>query len=239
MLRTQAQGNAGRRRRRPCRYDAPALDLDELLHQYSVQLRDSDFVSANGQSASLDQPLTDGATYTVMRVGDGDRAAHGAIPRRRPRPSRTRPRPVGDNRTVAGRAGTLTITEVVTRRTASSSGRTIVSKVPLVAAVPTIHYYGTKADPMWDRIAACETGGNWGFVGPSFSGGLGFFNGTWDAFGGRKFAPNAGPRDEGAADHRRHGDPEEGRNQRLGLRAQARLREVDAAPLPSRSARER
>ena len=45
---------------------------------------------------------------------------------------------------------------------------------------------------MWDRIAACETGGNWGFIGPSYSGGLGFFNGTWDAFGGRKFAPNAG-----------------------------------------------
>jgi hypothetical protein len=45
---------------------------------------------------------------------------------------------------------------------------------------------------MWDRIAACETGGNWGFVGPEFSGGLGFYNGTWDAFGGRKYAPNAG-----------------------------------------------
>jgi len=59
-------------------------------------------------------------------------------------------------------------------------------------AVPTIHYYGTRADPMWDRIAACETGGNWGFVGPQFSGGLGFYNGTWDSFGGRKFAPNAG-----------------------------------------------
>jgi hypothetical protein len=29
-------------------------------------------------------------------------------------------------------------------------------------------------------------------VGPVFSGGLGFYNGTWDQFGGREFASNAG-----------------------------------------------
>jgi hypothetical protein len=28
--------------------------------------------------------------------------------------------------------------------------------------------------------------------GARFSGGLGFYNGTWDAFGGREFASNAG-----------------------------------------------
>jgi len=84
------------------------------------------------------------------------------------------------------------VTEEVRRVNGVATSRTTISKVPIVAAVPTIHYYGTKANPMWDRIAACETSGNWGFVGPSFSGGLGFFNGTWDAFGGRKYASNAG-----------------------------------------------
>lgn len=44
----------------------------------------------------------------------------------------------------------------------------------------------------WDAIARCETGGNWRMQGPRFSGGLGFANTTWNGFGGREFAPNAG-----------------------------------------------
>lgn len=44
----------------------------------------------------------------------------------------------------------------------------------------------------WDAIARCETGGNWSMQGPRFSGGLGFYNGSWNAFGGREFASNAG-----------------------------------------------
>ncbi len=47
-------------------------------------------------------------------------------------------------------------------------------------------------DAVWDRLAQCETGGNWSMRGARYSGGLGFYNGTWDAFGGREFAPNAG-----------------------------------------------
>ena len=70
--------------------------------------------------------------------------------------------------------------------------REIVSRVPTTVAQPTITYYGTKADPMWDKIADCETGSNWGMIGPEFSGGLGFYNGTWDQFGGREFASNPG-----------------------------------------------
>jgi hypothetical protein len=47
-------------------------------------------------------------------------------------------------------------------------------------------------DAVWDRLAQCETGGNWSMRGSRFSGGLGFYNRTWDSFGGREFAPNAG-----------------------------------------------
>ena len=47
-------------------------------------------------------------------------------------------------------------------------------------------------DSIWDRIAACETQGNWSMRGPSFSGGVGFANSTWSSFGGTQFAPNAG-----------------------------------------------
>jgi hypothetical protein len=47
-------------------------------------------------------------------------------------------------------------------------------------------------DSMWDRIAACETQGNWSMRGPSFSGGVGFSNAAWSSWGGSEFAPNAG-----------------------------------------------
>jgi resuscitation-promoting factor RpfA len=37
----------------------------------------------------------------------------------------------------------------------------------------------------WDRIAACESGGNWGTAtGNGYYGGLQFSMGTWKAFGG-------------------------------------------------------
>ncbi len=54
----------------------------------------------------------------------------------------------------------------------------------------------------WDGIAKCETSWDsrnpnkgqawWGMTGSTYSGGLGFYNGTWDSFGGREFASNAG-----------------------------------------------
>ena len=53
-------------------------------------------------------------------------------------------------------------------------------------------YYRPKTGVNWDGIARCETGGNWSMRGASYSGGLGFYNGTWNSFGGRQFASNAG-----------------------------------------------
>lgn len=50
----------------------------------------------------------------------------------------------------------------------------------------------SSRDSIWDRIAACETQGNWSMRGPSFSGGVGFSNAAWSSWGGAEFAPNAG-----------------------------------------------
>ncbi len=44
----------------------------------------------------------------------------------------------------------------------------------------------------WERLAECESGGNWrANTGNGFYGGLQFSDGTWDAFGGEKFAGRA------------------------------------------------
>ena len=41
----------------------------------------------------------------------------------------------------------------------------------------------------WERVAMCEEGGDWGFDGSEFSGGLGISRTNWDAYGGTEFAP--------------------------------------------------
>ena len=45
---------------------------------------------------------------------------------------------------------------------------------------------------VWDRVAACESGGNWSInTGNGFYGGLQFTSQTWQGFGGGKYAANA------------------------------------------------
>lgn len=49
-----------------------------------------------------------------------------------------------------------------------------------------------EADPNWDAIAQCESGGNWAInTGNGFSGGLQFTPSTWRAYGGTGAAENA------------------------------------------------
>ena len=44
----------------------------------------------------------------------------------------------------------------------------------------------------WDKIAACESGGNWSInTGNGYSGGLQFSPSTWSGYGGRKYAASA------------------------------------------------
>jgi hypothetical protein len=45
---------------------------------------------------------------------------------------------------------------------------------------------------VWDRLARCESGGNWHInTGNGYYGGLQFSGSTWRAFGGGKFARSA------------------------------------------------
>ncbi len=55
------------------------------------------------------------------------------------------------------------------------------------AAAPAV-----PSDSVWDRIAACESGGNWADnTGNGYSGGLQFSPSTWRAYGGGAYAPYA------------------------------------------------
>lgn len=47
-------------------------------------------------------------------------------------------------------------------------------------------------DSDWDRLAQCESGGNWAInTGNGYHGGLQFSPSTWDAYGGQKYAATA------------------------------------------------
>ena len=116
----------------------------------------------------------------------------------------------GKTRTLkAGRVGAKVVTYLDTRvdgRLESHTSRT--SRITILP-VTRILAVGTKARPaprartsagggstvnaaMWDRVAQCESGGNWSInTGNGYYGGLQFDLGTWTSNGGGRFAPRA------------------------------------------------
>jgi hypothetical protein len=82
-------------------------------------------------------------------------------------------------------------------RAPSTTGRTIartalagaVAGAPLLAAAPAAN---AAPDSVWDRVAQCESSGNWNInTGNGFFGGLQFTSSTWRAFCGAHFAGSA------------------------------------------------
>ncbi|QUH03250.1 transglycosylase family protein [Saccharopolyspora erythraea] len=63
-----------------------------------------------------------------------------------------------------------------------------IAAAPLAAAVPA----GAASASTWDRLAQCESTGNWNAdTGNGFSGGLQFTASTWAAYGGTQYASKA------------------------------------------------
>lgn len=171
--------------------DVPVLDVNELLAKYSVELGNEDYVLRGTEPVNRDTRIVDGDSFNVVRVGrevEHVNEAYTLDPERLPDHNLE----VGKTRVVPGFGGVMSVTYELTRRNGEAVERKLLSRVPVAVARPTVTYYGTKADPMWDRIALCETGSNWGLVGEEYSGGLGIYNRTWDGWGGRDFASNAG-----------------------------------------------
>jgi hypothetical protein len=82
-------------------------------------------------------------------------------------------------------------------RKPSNTGRTV-AKFALTGAVlgvTGVAFGGTAAaapDSDWDRLAQCESGGNWAInTGNGYHGGLQFAPSTWNAYGGGDYAPTA------------------------------------------------
>ena len=70
-------------------------------------------------------------------------------------------------------------------------GAAVAGSASLAAGV-AVSAPAEAAGNVWDRVAACESGGNWSInTGNSFYGGLQFTDSTWRGFGGTRFASRA------------------------------------------------
>jgi resuscitation-promoting factor RpfA len=80
-------------------------------------------------------------------------------------------------------------------RKARNRTRTVgLAAAPLAAAIPFAMTSPAQAATAntWERLASCESGGNWHInTGNGYYGGVQFSDGTWDGNGGEKYASRA------------------------------------------------
>jgi hypothetical protein len=62
---------------------------------------------------------------------------------------------------------------------------------PPPTTTPEATSSGSGGSGVWDRLAQCESGGNWAHSGGSYEGGLQFHSGTWRSYGGTQYAARA------------------------------------------------
>ncbi|GAA3101952.1 LysM peptidoglycan-binding domain-containing protein [Streptomyces echinatus] len=82
------------------------------------------------------------------------------------------------------------------RTTAALAGAALLAPLGLLAATGNA---AAADNGVWDRIAQCESGGNWHInTGNGYYGGLQFSASTWSAYGGTAYAPTADQASQGA-----------------------------------------
>jgi hypothetical protein len=102
----------------------------------------------------------------------------------------------------SGKPGLRNVTYRITYRNGRLVARRVVTQQVLRDPVPAIERVGTKSaapasnfasgTTVWDKIAQCESGGNWATnTGNGYYGGLQFSLGTWHAYGGSGLPSNA------------------------------------------------
>ena len=79
------------------------------------------------------------------------------------------------------------------KKTTSAGKRALAGTAAAAALAGVVAPQATAApDSDWDKLAQCESGGNWAInTGNGYYGGLQFSASTWRAYGGEQFAPYA------------------------------------------------
>ncbi|MBB3039374.1 transglycosylase family protein [Hoyosella altamirensis] len=78
------------------------------------------------------------------------------------------------------------------RKTATLTKTMLIGAALAAGSVALAAPANAAPDSDWDRLAQCESGGNWAInTGNGYHGGLQFSQSTWQAYGGGEFAPRA------------------------------------------------
>jgi len=172
-----------------------ALDSRDVLNALHVKVARQDIVTpAPGKL------LTAGQTITYTKVTSGlVHVAHEAVPFSVVRHNDASLAAGTVKIVTPGVNGARDVTYRVVRHNGGVFSKTVVRQHALSASHAQVEEVGTKPAPTdvsgntaWDRIAQCESGGNWHInTGNGYYGGLQFSQGTWNAYGGQQFAPRA------------------------------------------------
>ncbi len=175
------------------KHDLPATTVGELLSDIKADVDSNDVVRPKRSTE-----LTDGTKIVVTKIGVRTKR----VKRERlPAPvvkQKDDSMTVGETKTVrAGSDGVRDVTYKIHFRNGEVVKRKTVRARVLSSPTPTVVKVGTKTEPVapaanyasgsgaWDRIAQCESGGNWAAnTGNGYYGGLQFSLGTWQAYGG-------------------------------------------------------
>ncbi|MCU1680067.1 MAG: transglycosylase [Amycolatopsis sp.] len=176
----------------PKKMSTTAVTTKEFLGDLQMTLGPDD--AAQG---GLDFKISDGASIYISRTGVSMVQQQEDIAP--PTQNVDDPTQLKGQTTVQdpGTPGTKTVTYKVTKKNGQETGREQISEQILTQPKPKIVKVGSKAPPnpvigdgsAWDRIAACESGGNWAInTGNGYYGGLQFDKQTWNAYGGSQYA---------------------------------------------------
>ncbi|WP_410669525.1 transglycosylase family protein [Amycolatopsis sp. cmx-4-68] len=186
----------------PKQVTTTAVTTKEFLGQYKLTLGPED--AAEG---GLDVKLTDGAEVHISRTGVSTVTQKESID---PPEQRVDDPDLEKGKTKVedpGTPGEKMVTYKVTQKNGKEVARESVSEQVITQPKPKIVHVGSKKAPTpaigdgsaWDRIAQCESGGNWATnTGNGYYGGLQFDKQTWNAYGGSQYAalPNQATREQ-------------------------------------------
>ncbi|WP_425484928.1 transglycosylase family protein [Amycolatopsis anabasis] len=177
----------------PRKVTTTAVTTKEFLGEMKLTLGPDD--AAEG---GLDFKLTDGAEVHLSRTGVSviNQEEEIAPPEQKvDDPTLEKGK---QNVVDQGTPGKKIVTYRVTKKNNQETAREEISTQVVTEAKPKIIKVGTKQPPQpaisdgsaWDRIAKCESGGNWSInTGNGYYGGLQFDASTWKAYGGTQYAP--------------------------------------------------
>ncbi|HEY3528181.1 MAG TPA: transglycosylase family protein [Nocardioides sp.] len=183
--------------KKPVHETVPAYTVAQALKAIDVKLGKDDVVHPG-----LHRTLTEGDKVVLDRVRivrkqvKGEAMPFATVTRDDSSMARGSSTVVRD-----GREGLRDVTYRILFRNGRLVARTVLSQDVLSDPVAQIERVGTKTvattnfasgNTVWDRLAQCESGGNWATnTGNGYYGGLQFSLGTWQAYGGSGLPSNA------------------------------------------------